>query len=372
MPVKDRIVTWWIQNIVVPQREIIDNPGFVITTFSDKSKTTYLREIFFAEQLFELIENNIVQKYKDQGKQALYSAGKKFGYLYASMSNFPTINESSNKDFLEFIYLLVRYVEGIYAESAEHEVDLDRKMFTISFKDYIVCRHNGLGHIMGDGGITGIWAYLMQDKNIEGMQLECQGRDDNRCYIICSKDKINNSFYENDLSDQKFTEMYRALNEIRQTTFAKNSLKDLIDIGFFKYKGGILSYKDSRFFGCESHIWYLLEQELIKLKDGEKVLFDACFEYGKLLQETYEHADYKKFIPDFFSALGFGDIVVMNSDKISIATTYYPWTVFSDKSKYVIFRGIMSGFISNSLGKKIEFNNFDITVRDNLTLIIKL
>ena len=376
MPVKDRIVSWWIQNIITPQREIIDKPGFVITTFTDKNQTTYLRDLFFAEQLFELIEKSTNQKDGEQGKQVLYSAGKKFGYLYASMSNFPTIKSSSMKEFSDFVYLLVRYVGGVYAQQATHSLDLDQKLFTISFKDYIVCRHNGLGYIMADGGITGIWAYLMQDKSIEGTQLECQGRGNQQCLVICAPEericeKTNNFFRESDLPEQKFDELYKTLNEIRKTTYAQNSLKDLINIGFFRYMGGILSYKNTRFFGSESHILYLLEQELMKLKDGEQVLFDACFEYGKLLQETYGHTDYKKFIPDFFPALGFGDILVMDSDGLSIGVTYYPWTVFSDQSKYIIFRGIMSGFVSNSLGKKIEFKNFNINVRDYLTVTIR-
>jgi len=39
MPVKDRVVTWWIKNIITPQREIIDKPGFIVTTFTEKKRT---------------------------------------------------------------------------------------------------------------------------------------------------------------------------------------------------------------------------------------------------------------------------------------------------------------------------------------------
>jgi hypothetical protein len=81
MPVKDRIVTWFIQHVLLPKIEIIDNPGFVINTLSDTTKTTYLREFFLPERLFEIIESRIVDKYGELGKKILYSTGKKFGYI---------------------------------------------------------------------------------------------------------------------------------------------------------------------------------------------------------------------------------------------------------------------------------------------------
>jgi len=376
MPVKDRIVSWWIQNIIIPKREIIDKPGFVITTFTEQNQTTYLRDLFFAEQLFELIETRLVEHYGDTGKQVLYSAGKKFGYVYASLSNFPTIINSSKKKLSEFAYLLIQYIGGIYAQQAKHSLNLDEKVFTISLEDYIICRHNGLGYIMTDGSIAGIWAYAMQDKTIEGVQLECQGRGNEHCLIICAPEekiceKTNSYFSEKNLPELKFDNIYKTLNGIRETTYAENSLKDLINIGFFRYRKGILSYKNMRFFGCESHIIYLLEQEISRLNGGKELLFEICFEYGRLLQELYGYKDYKKFIPDFFPALGFGDILIIDSDELKIGVTYYPWTVFSNQSEYIIFRGIMSGFVSKSLDRTIKFSNFDINTRDYLTLMIK-
>jgi len=345
MPVKDKVVTWFIQHVIMPKREIIDKPGFIVTNFTEHDQTTYLRELLLPERLFELIENKIVQEYDEKGKQILYSAGKKFGYLYSSLSNFPTITTCSGKKLSEFAYYLVRYIETIYAQQANHEISIEDKTFTISFDDYIICRHNGHGYIMTDGGITGIWAYLMQDKFIEGIQFECQGRENKNCHVICApKEKIqekNNSYFsETDLPDNKF----------------------------FEYDEGILTFKNNRFFICESHILFLLEQEISKLENGEQFLFDICFEYGKILRETYGEKDYQKFIIDFFPALGFGDITFLDSNKI--AAVYYPWTIYSETSKYIIFRGIMSGIISDSIGKKIEFNNFDVSISEYLSITI--
>jgi hypothetical protein len=375
MPVKDKVVTWWIQNIIIPRQEIIDKPGFVVTTFTEKKFITYLREFFIPEKLFEVIENRIVEKYGDQGRQTLYSAGKKFGYIYASMSNFTTVNNSSTEEISKFAYLLVRYIEGTYAQQAEHEADVKQQRFSIYFDNYIICRHNGLGHIMTEGGISGIWSYGMQNSSIEGVQLECQGRGNQRCFVICAPDneiqeKTKKFFRERNLIELKSDNTYKTMNEIRKTTYVKNSLKDLLNAGFFSYNRGILSYKNNRFFHCESHIIYLLEQEIIKLEDGEKNLFDACFEYGILLAEAYGEKEFKKFIPDFFSALGFGDICIVDSDRLCIHLMYFPWTVFSKESRYIILRGIMSGIVSSLSGKNIRFNNVNVDIKKFLTVTI--
>jgi predicted hydrocarbon binding protein len=377
MAVKDRIVTWFIKNIVVPRREIIDKPGFIVTTFTEHSTHTYLRELLIPEQLFELIENKIIRELGDIGKQTLYSAGKKFGYLYASMSNFPRIDKHGSKQIIDFAYSLVRYNECMYARLANHSVDIGKKTFSINFDEYVICRHNGYGYILADGGIAGTWAYALQDETIEGVQLQCQGRGDKKCLVLCApqsyleKQKYS-ALYEIDLPEYTFDNTYKNLNEIRPTVFPSKSFKQLLNAGFFKYNHGILTYKDSRFFLCESHILYLLEEEVSKLRNADNVLFDACFEYGQKLQETYGHDDYKKFIPDFFSALGYGDIRIYEDNGLRIGINFYPWTIYSNNSKYIILRGMLSGFISKALGKEIVFKNTKIQTKNYLTLTLDL
>jgi predicted hydrocarbon binding protein/CRISPR/Cas system CSM-associated protein Csm2 small subunit len=377
MPVKDRVVNWFIKNIIIPKREIIDKPGFIVNTFGGKNQPIFLREFFLSEHLLELIENRIVEKYGDEGRHVLYSAGKKFGYIYASMSNFPTIKETKKKEFLDFAYFLVRYIETLFATDVQHEINLEDKVFTMNIKDYIICRNNGLGYIMTDGGTAGIWSYALSDKTIEGMQVKCQGRGNNKCQLICAPEKklkeLNNKFFtEINLQDKKMDNVYKKLNEIRTTTYSTNSLRDLINANFFQYKGGVLSYKKNRFFACDSHLLYILEDEIAKLENGEKILFDVCFEYGKFVRELYSGKNYKKFITDYYPALGFGDINISDSNDIKVASVFYPWTIFSEKSRYIIFRGIMSGFISDSIGERIDFKNFDLKISNYLTLTIRV
>lgn len=375
MPVKDKIVSWYVQNILIPRVEIIDKPGFVITNFTEKNQTTYLRELFISEQLFEDIEKGIIQTYRDEGKQILYSAGKKFGYTYASISNFPNINKMKEKDFLDFAYYLVRYIEGMFSAKATHKIDLDKKIFEISFDNYIICRNNGLGYIMTDGGTAGIWAYALQDKTIEGLQIECQGRNDKKCKVICCPDKILKEkklkyLSERELEDIEFDETYTTMNDIRPATYSNNSLKNLLDTGFFEYERGLLRYKNIRFFPVESHVLYYIEEEISKLKDGEQKLFDICMNHGRRVRQEYGEIDWDKFISDYYPALGFGDIAVLDSKKPTVASIYYPWTLFSEKSKFIIFRGILSGIISDSVGHDIKINNYETDLSDYLTLTI--
>jgi hypothetical protein len=375
MPVKDRVVSWYIRNVILPQKEIIDKPGFIITTLSGKHQPIYLRDLFLSENLFEILENVIVERYGNDGRQALYSAGKKFGYVYSSMSNFPTIKDSEDKDLLDFAYFFVRFCEGTYAQQATHDINLEEKTFILHLDDYIICRNNGLGHIMTEGGSAGIWAYEMQNKNFEASQLKCQGRGDKKCLVVCGPEEklleqTNKIFVEKNLPDKKYDTLYKTMNEIRPTEYSSNSLQKLLNAGFFTYKRGILSYKDQRFFACDSYVLYFLEEQISKLPGGEQILFNTCFEYGKILMETYGRKDYKKFITDFFPALGFGDIIVLDSDGYKIGIKYFPWTYLSEKSKYIIFRGIMSGIISSAVGERVEFKNFNINIRNYLTLTI--
>jgi hypothetical protein len=175
---------------------------------------------------------------------------------------------------------------------------------------------------------------------------------------------------EHDLPEIKYGDYYRAVNEIRPATYSNKSLKLLIDAGFFRYREGNLSYRNSRFFICESHILYFLEEEIKRLANGEQFLYQICFDYGGKLYEIYGHDDFRAFIPDFFTGLGFGDIHV-NVKDFSITFRYYPWCIFSEKSSYIIIRGIISGFISSCLKRKIEFHKVEVNVGQYLTITIK-
>ncbi len=375
MGIKDGVFSWFIQNVIAPSIEIIDKPGFVITSFSEKGKETYLRDIFFEDALFEIIENRIIEKYGNKGKQALYSAGKKFGYIYSSLSNFTRLNETNKSEVESFLYFLSRYITTIYASNASYSADIDKKIAEVKAKNYIVCNKNGKGYIMTSGGVSGIWAYVINDITVEGVQTKCQGRGDDECNLLIRPIRENenvllDTFVEKNLAEFKFSNEYKKMNLIRKTQFAKNSLKSLLDSHFFSNKDGIMMYKNMRYFHCESNIIYLLEQEISKLPGGENELFAACNEFGKKLQQQYGHTDYQRFISDYFPALGWGDVIATKKEKIEVTSTYYPWTFLSSAAKHTIFRGVLSGFISASTSAIVEFRDFKQTLSDPYTVTI--
>jgi len=371
MVIKDRIVSWFIQNIILLKVEQISIPGFITIMTTGKEKVN-IRELFLPENLLMELEKKIVKNYVRNGKFYLYSIGKKFGYAYSILSTFPTIKDDK-KDFLSFVYFLVRWVEATYAKLISYKVNYKNKIFKMIMNDYIICRKNGLGYILTSGGVAGIWSYMACDQTVEGVQTKCQGRGDRECELICApaeilKKKKLKFFKETDLENLELDPNYKSINDIRQTQFAKHSLKDLIDSGFFSYSQGIVQYKNERHFLCEASLMYILENELKKLKGAEKILFEVSFNYGKNLikrgqEETKECVMSPRitenFVTDYMSALGWGDILVLKkSGKYSVVSNYFPWTKWAKDIKFIMFRGIISGLLSEISNKKIILKKF--------------
>lgn len=367
--VKDKIVTWFIRNIIIPRNEIINNPGFIVLKLSVEKEETSLREILIPEYIISELEKIIVEKHKNKGKQVLYSAGKKFGYRYSKSSKYPNIETASKKEFLNFSYIVVRYVEAVCAKKMNHKIDIENKVFRIEMEDYIVCNKNGLGYILTDGSIAGIWAYEIVNPNAEGVQIKCQGRNDKKCEMICAPDKYLkenkiNFLKESDLSNLEILQRdYNSINEIRPAKFATNSFEKLLDSGFLKQKGGVITAKEGRYMLLEASLMYLLERELKKLKGGLKVLWDVSLDFGKKLADISGRDDPARIIMDLFPALGFGDIYVERTDKSKsgyrIIVNYFPWTRWADEVEFTMFRGMLSGVISCSTGKKIELKKVE-------------
>jgi len=373
MVVKDRIVSWFIRNIVMPRMEIMDKPGFIVCQFSERNYQVFLRELFFSESLFIDLENQIVKKYNNKGRQVLYSIGKKFGYRYSGISFFPTIKTTNESEFKNFIYMFVRYAESMWSKELSHKINVKHKIFNLSMNDFIICKVNGFGYIMTEGSTTGFWSYSVCDPSIEGVQIKCQGRKDNKCNLICAPTKMLQKkklkfFKETNLEKLEIDPNYKEINKIRESQFSKQSFKDLIDSGFFSYSQGIVQYKNERHFLCEASLMYILEKELKKLKGAEKILFEVSFNYGKNLikrgqEETKECVMSPRitenFVTDYMSALGWGDILVLKkSGKYSVVSNYFPWTKWAKDIKFIMFRGIISGLLSEISNKKIILKKF--------------
>jgi predicted hydrocarbon binding protein len=374
---QDKVVTWFIQNVIMPRTEIIDQPGFIVSTVSKKNGKTHMRDVGLSEDFFVNIEKLVVEKYGNKGKQALYSVGKKFAYIYASLSDFPQMGKAKDKEILDFCYFFVRYLAGVYASDAAENADLKSKTFKVSLKDYIVCRHNGIGLIMTDGGVAGTWAWICADPSIEAVQTRCQGRGDEHCEIISGpiselERSAKNILMQKELPIYSFDEHYQIKNQIKPLRYSKNSLKTLLDDRFFEYKKGAISYKNKRLFLDDAHMLYLLENELNNTLGEDNILFEAAFEEGKELAKLYGGKDWSKFITDLFPALGFGDIAILDHQNPKIGLIYYPWTELSSDSTYSIIRGTISGIITECSHKETLLKLSGIEDGEFLTITISI
>ncbi|MEM5872255.1 MAG: hypothetical protein QXD55_00105 [Candidatus Aenigmatarchaeota archaeon] len=351
MKIKDKISSWFIRNILIPKMEIINKPGFILMKFPFKEEES-LREIGIPETLFVNLEKTTINPI------VFYSIGKKFAYLHASMLQLPT---SKDRNFKNFANFFVNYIGTIYGQ-IHHDINLPTKTLKLYMQNYIICPKNGLGYIFSEGVVAGIWSYAFQDYSIEAVQIKCQGRGDKVCEVICSPSKKLNKmklkfFIVRDLENVRLNEGYKEMNKIREAQYAKNSLEDLINSGFIKYSYGVVNYKEDRYFLCEASLMYILERELKKLNNANKILFDVSFNWGKELIKK-EKQDPCKFIMDFMPALGWGDIVVLKKEnKYSVVISYFPWTKWADEINFTMIRGMLSGILSANrkvLLKKIK------------------
>jgi hypothetical protein len=263
-------------------------------------------------------------------------------------------------------HLLVKYMESIsFAQEMNEKIQYTDKICEIRMKNTLICSASGGGYLMEVGGISGIWAYLLQDPTVEGVQPKCQGRGDEECEVIFAPlvtliQKGYTPLRCTEMENLDIDAAYREFNKIKITKWAKNSLRDLINSKFFQYKNGLITYNNERFFLCESSFMYILEKELKNVDNGLEVLWKISFDFGKKLVESSGKQDPCKFVMDFFSAIGFGDILAITKNgKYNISLNYVPWTKLADDISFVMLRGMLSGVISGFVNKKIQLHNIE-------------
>jgi len=243
MPVKDKVASWFIKNIVMPGSQIFNKPGFISMHITGLKSAVYLREIVIPEFFFVNLEKKIIEKLDKNGAKLLYSAGKKFGYQYAQSGGFPTINSVNQNLFEKFCYVLVRYTESTYANKIEHVLFYTKKRMDFLFDNFVICPSNGLGYFLMEGGVAGIWSFIVQDKSVEGLKLECQGRGDKLCKLIVAPKEELKKFSSSDLKTESILEdfesvsKYMGLNKFQVTQNSTVSFQKMLDTKTFSYKG---------------------------------------------------------------------------------------------------------------------------------------
>jgi len=367
MNIQDSVTGWFVQKFVMPRSQVFDSPGFVSMKITGKKEDLFVREAIMPESFFVNVENEVVNRFGDNGRQRLYSAGKKFGYGYVSVGNFPTIKSTSEKDFLNFVFLLIRYTEGTYAKRIAHKVILEKFEIDLELYDYVICNKSGHGYFLSSGGAAGIWSKLMEDPSVEGTQIQCQGKGVDNCVLICAPaqvlaEKSMSFFKETNVGNLEIDSRYSALNKFRKTKFSQNSFQRFLQSKIFNYENGVINGFGERFFLCELTGVYLIEFEVAKLSGGDEILFEAAFQSGVSVAQHSTSKNPGMFIQDLLCSLGWGDVFVQNKGGLVVVNMdFFPWTKFSETSSFLFIRGFASGLCSFLFNRSVKLKNFKST-----------
>ncbi|MFA6049250.1 MAG: hypothetical protein WC792_04905 [Candidatus Micrarchaeia archaeon] len=353
MGIKDTVVGLYIKNYLIPRNQILDKPGFIAFNLSGKS-SIFVRQVIIPESFFVNLEKKLIEQLGDEGKQILYSTGKRFGYRFALLGNFVTKNSVSSDELQDNLAIITKFIEGTYASeiSAQTNLAIPKVEFTIS--RFVVIEKLGYGYFLPLGAAAGLMSRLFDDPHIECGQLPSL---DNKQRILCAPnifltgEKIQH-FEETDLSKLEIERDYRALNEISQITNSTRSFQQMIDSKLFSYHEGIITRGEERYFIYEVSGLYLLELTLSNNKKTSSTFYDCAFQTGANSIVTEKtSAD----IINLLSAFGWGDPVILTKDgKYRVIVTHYPWTQFFSEISFQMFCGIVSGMLSKIANRPVN------------------
>jgi hypothetical protein len=142
MDIKDDVVRLYVKRFVIPKALIFDKPAFVDFKISGKTNV-FARQILVPEAFFIRLEKKLVEKYKDAGKSAMYSIGKKFGYSFSQLGRFENINDHPGDSVKDWIIIASKFVEGTYASEIKQTADVGKKTVDYMLKNFVVCRSLG-------------------------------------------------------------------------------------------------------------------------------------------------------------------------------------------------------------------------------------
>lgn len=356
---KDKVVSWFTKNLLMPEIEVIDNPGYLL--MKSAGKQGYKRQILMSESLLADLEDSAFEK--DRQDQ-LYSVGKKFGWRFTSMYNPPSIEDVSEKKFLRQVYFTVRFVGATYASEVDHSVDLEKRRFTLEAENFVVCRKNGRGLLLLQGGIPGVWGYMLRDQNIEAVKTACEGRGDEKCVVVSGpgeslETNSDGLFSETGMEGLEISRSYSKMNQRRETQYTENSFRDFIDNGFFEYTGGIIKHGEERYFLCEASLPYLLGSEMDDEVSTE-IIFDSAMSHGRKIAEQNSDRSAEKFITEYLSACGWGDTRIKKKDgRYVIQAFLFPWTKFWKETEFPLYRGLVSGLLSGFEDREVRLENVE-------------
>jgi hypothetical protein len=96
------------------------------------------------------------------------------------------------------------------------------------------------------------------------------------------------------------------------------------------------------------------------LKEFDEELFDSGFQVGKEIAEEENDRTMNKFIVEYLSATGWGDTKIKQKDgNYQVHSLMFPWTKFSSDTSFPIFRGIVSGMMSQFEQREIKLTHVE-------------
>jgi predicted hydrocarbon binding protein len=366
MVIKEKLISWLIKKFIISNYKNYKFPGFIVVNFNT-SKNVFFREVLVPEDLISDIELKVINNNLNNKKVLYNNIGATLGYNFADLFGVPNLKNSSKEDVDKYARFTFKFNFSTWCKNAEiKKFDIDNHSAVLEFDNHIICRKNGLGTVLTEGAEAGFGKYLFSDKSIEVVQSKCQGRGDKTCLTNWESDKNSKSQNINIIHNYNLEKKF---NSIKPLKYSAKSTYDMIKNKIFKLKEGNISLNNQTLFDCSVLLYYLLEIELPKIRGGGKLLYDIGFEYGSKIALNQP----LKFIPDFLSATGWGDILItQKSNKIQVNLFYFPWSSLIDKAKdFYLFKGMLSGMLSSTLKRKIKLKKVrKILKKDSLNLII--
>lgn len=362
MDIKDDFVRLYVKRFVVPRALKFDIPGFVDFKISGKTNV-FARQMLVPEDFFVQLQKTIVKVYGNKGKEAIYSAGKKFGYSFAQLGRFENIKDHPGDGVKDWIIIASKFVEGTYANEIRQTIDVKKSTVDYSLRNFVICRKLGYDFFIASGGAAGFIAWLLQDQSIEAYNYDNESDGDTHtCKIKCApfeslKGTDADLFQETNLDNlAQDVPAYNKFNEEAKIAYTK-SFSDYLDAKIFNYENGIITLNSNgeRFFLMEVSGLYLLEFELKKRKmDGE--IFDVAYSVGKNL--FGEFSTNAGSVAELAAGLGWGELVLMpqSKNKIQLIMNHFPWTSWYKDIDFVIMRGLLSGILSNVYKREVKLN----------------
>ena len=324
-------------------------PGFFLEHFGNR----ILRNEFVSETAIGEIEKSTV---KLGGGQFLYETAKDFGYNYAARIPLPKAN-SILKD--EYFKSLINFFETTYGRCSGYEIDWKNKKVKIKFKNFIVCRKNGIG-IISIATFAGLLAFMFEDKTLEGIQTSCEGRGDAECVAVFGlfEDiKQNTPLKFSNIEPVSINPKYAILNRAIPTP-ADYGLELLTRAGVVKYQSSTFDVLGERFFPLEISFIPQLEKKLIENGiDTRKAIYTPTYNTFQNFAENNVKAKFPSnqnhldVLCKLFSAFGWGYLQHLDN---KITVRGFPWTELAvNGNPPTYFLASVDGFLSGLTGKQI-------------------